>query len=303
MIISAITPALGCWAAAGSAPPPSPLASAPPVYVEAPPRPDTRELFGALRELGVDVWIADDMRLGVRMTDAGGFERGCELLARLGHELESIDLGFLPITDLSPLIRLRSTERLDLRGTRAALEPLRHLGRLRSLSLAQTDLDSLAPLSECAALEQLDLSDARVDLTAVGALPKLRSLDLRAARTAPAGFEVRDGEGLELAALRSTTTIEQLDLSGTKVRDWSSISGLWTLRTLDLSYTNFAEPWLLSRLDELETLGLRRTAVSDVTPLARLDALRVVDLRDCELLADADIDALAQARPKLTILR
>lgn len=273
------------------------------MFVEALPRLTTEELFGALRDLGADVWIADDMRLNVRLHDGRSFVRACELLATLDHEVERLDLAYLPIDDLEPITRLRSTERLDLTGTRAELSPLRTLGRLRSLNLANTDLDSLAPLAELHSLEQLELGNARVDLTAIGQLPGLRELDLRAARTAPRGFEVRDGDGLELADLRSSTTLERLDLSQTKVRDWWSIGSLWTLRQLDLSYTNFSELGLLARFDQLESLSLRRTAVADIDTLARLDSLRVVDLRDCELVDDADIDRLASLRPRLEILR
>ncbi|MFO7562223.1 MAG: hypothetical protein R6X02_06240 [Enhygromyxa sp.] len=291
----------GCLARPG--PTPEPAASGTAVFIEALPSPTTEELFGSLRELGVEVRVASDMRLSVRMHDAGSFERACELLAALDHELELLDLAYLPIDDLEPLARLRSTERLDLTGTRAKLRPLRNLSRLRTLSLSKTDLDSLAPLAELAALERLDLSDARVNLRALAQLSSLRELDLRAARTAPRGFEVRDGEGLELAALRSFTTLERLDLSQTKVRDWWSLRSLWTLRSLDLSFTNFAELRLLAGFDELEVLVLRRTAVAELGPLARLDSLRVVDLRDCELIDDAEVDRLALLRPGLEILR
>jgi hypothetical protein len=283
--------------------PAEPPPTGPPVFVEALPRLTTHELFGALRELEVDVWVADDMRLGVRMHDARTFVPACELLTALDHELELLDLAYLPIDDLEPLARLRSTERLNLTGTRADLQPLRHLSQLRALSLASTDLESLTPLAELSMLEQLDLHDARVDLTAVGQLTSLRELDLRAARTAPRGFEVRDGDGLELADLRSSTTLVRLDLSQTKVRDWWSLGSLWTLKQLDLSYTNFVDLGLLERFDELEWLSVRRTAIADISTLARLDSLQVVDLRDCELLDDAEVDRLASLRPKLHILR
>ncbi|HLT37702.1 MAG TPA: hypothetical protein VK034_15520 [Enhygromyxa sp.] len=296
-----ILAATSCLARAG----PGPAASSggPTVFVEAPPRLTTEELFGALRELGAELWIADDMRLNVRLHDARSFVTACELIAALEHDLEFFDLAYLPVDDLEPITRLRSTERLDLTGTRADLQPLRNLSRLRALNLAQTDLESLTPLSELGALEQLNLSNARVDLTAIGQLTSLRELDLRAARTAPRGFEVREGDGLELADLRTSTTLERLDLSQTKVRDWWSLSSLWTLRQLDLSYTNFTELGLLERFDELESLSLRRTAVAEIGTLTRLDALRVVDLRDCELVDDADVDRLASLRPGLEILR
>jgi hypothetical protein len=297
----ALTSTLACLPRAGPAP--EPAADTPPVFIEAPPRLTTEELFGALRDLKVDVWVADDMRLGVRMHDARSFVAACELLAVLDHDLELLDLAYLPIDDLEPLTRLRSTEQLNLTGTRADLQPLGHLRRLRALNLANTDLESLAPLSELGALEQLDLSDARVDLTAVGQLTSLRRLDLRSARTAPRGFEVRDGDGLELADLRSSTTLERLDLSETKVRDWWSLGSLWTLRQLDLSYTNFSDMGVLERFDELESLSVRRTAVADIGVLTRLEGLRLVDLRDCELVDEADIDRLAALRPGLEILR
>jgi Leucine-rich repeat (LRR) protein len=271
------------------------------VFVEAHPR-TTWDVFMALRHARADVWIGDDMRLGVRMHDGAKFAQVCELLATLDHEIESINLAYLPLDDLEPLVSLR-IERLDLTGTHAPLRPLRHLVGLRELSLAQTDLDSLAPLVEIRGLERLDLSGARVELNAVGQLPALRRLDLRTARTAPRGFKVRDGDGLDLAGLRSSTTLEVLDLSHTKVRDWAALAALWTVRDLDLAYTNFAELGHLRRFDELERLSLRRTAVSDLLVLVKLEALRRVDVRDCELLDDAKVDQLVAARPDLEILR
>lgn len=274
----------------------------PGVFIEAKPGLTTAELFGALRDSGVDLQIAEDRRLSVRVHEAARFEHACELLLDLDHDIDLIDLSFLDLEDLDPLVGLRSTARLDLSGARAPLDPLRHLTQLRSLSLASTDYESLAALAELEALERLDLSAARADLVRVGQLVGLRELDLSSARTMPRGFELRDGEGVRLEPLRDLDALERLDLSQTKVRDWRPLAELWTVRELDLAYTNFSELNLLERFGELEVLSVRRTAISDVGVLAGLDSLRSVDLRDCELLEPASLSRLRRLRPQLELI-
>jgi Leucine-rich repeat (LRR) protein len=273
----------------------------PALFVEQRPRATSHELFGALRGLQVEVWIADDRRLGVRMHARSQFGPACELLGELGHDIESLDLANVSLDDLEPLIPLRSIERLDLTAADADLRPLAHLTRLRALSLVATDYASLSPLADLDRLEQLDLSDARANLTAVGQLSGLRELQLHAARTAPRGFAVADGPGLNLAALGDLDELETLGLRHTKVRDWAELSRLSTVVALDLSYTNFANLGVLEHFSELETLHLRRTAVANLEPLSRLPSLRYVDLRDCQLYDPTQLARLRQLRPQLSI--
>jgi Leucine-rich repeat (LRR) protein len=273
----------------------------PALFVEARPRLTSNELFGALRWLQVEVWIAADRRLGVRMHARSQFEPACELLSELGHDIESLDLAYVSVESLDPLMQLRSIERLDLTATDADLHPLAHLTRLRVLSLVATDYASLSPLADLDQLEQLDLSDARANLTGVGQLSGLRELQLHAARTAPRGFAVGDGPGLNLAALGDLNELEMLGLRHTKVRDWAELARLSTVVMLDLSYTNFADLNVLEHFSELETLHLRRTAVANLEPLSRLPSLHYVDLRDCQLYDPTQLQWLRQLRPQLTI--
>jgi Leucine-rich repeat (LRR) protein len=259
------------------------------------------ELFGALREIGVDVWIAPDRRLGVRIHGHLHFTRACELLIELDHDIESLDLAYVPVRSLEPLIPLRSIARLDLTAAEADLHPLVHLTHLRALSLVGTDYATLAALADLDQLEQLDLSGARANLIAVGQLSALRVLQLHTARTTPRGFAVNDGPGLNLAALGNLDELEVLGISYTKVHDWSALARLSTVVSLDVSYTNFSDLRLLEHFSELETLYLRRTAVGNLEPLSRLPALRHVDLRDCQLYDPAQLAWLGQVRPQLRI--
>jgi Leucine-rich repeat (LRR) protein len=275
--------------------------AAPAVFVEARPRLTSNELFGALRRLNVEIWIAADHRLGVRMHGRSQFEPACELLAQLGHDIESLDLSHVPVGELDPLIRLRSIERLDLTAANADLDPLTHLTRLRVLSLVATDYASLSPLADLDRIEQLDLSDARANLIAVGQLSALRELQLHAARTAPRGFAIADGPGLDLAALGDLSELAILGLGHTKVREWADLARLSTVVTLDLSYTNFSDLGVLEHFSELESLHLRRTAVANLEPLSRLPSLRYVDLRDCQLYDPVQLQRLRQQRPQLRI--
>lgn len=291
-------PLTGCTLGTG---PQAPSAGAPPaVFIEAMSR-SRGELFGALRELGVDVWIAPDRRLGVRMHGHLWFAQACELLAELDHDIESLDLSYVPVRSLEPLMPLRSIERLDLTGAEADLYPLVYLTGLRELSLAGTDYASLSALADLDALEQLDLSGARANLIAVGQLSGLRVLRLHGARTTARGFSPSEGPGLNLAALDTLDELAELGLGHTKVEDWSALARLSTVESLDLSYTNFSNLGLLEHFSELETLHLRRTAVANLEPLSRLPELQYVDLRDCQLYDPAQLQGLRQLRPHLYI--
>lgn len=272
------------------------------MFIEALPSRARPELFGALRQHGVEIWVARDQRLGLRLHDPSSFERVCVLLAELGHDIESLDLAHVPVADLEPLMYVRSVESLDLAGTRADLRALRHLVGLRSLSLAATDFDSLAPLAGLHALERLDLRDARAKLVGLGLLGELRELDLSRARTDPQGFELREGEGLALSGLSDLAALEVLTLRETKVRDWAPLARLWTVRELDLSYTNFVDLGLLEHYSQLRSLDLRRTAISDIGPLLGLAKLERVDLRECELVDPVSVTHLRRSRPRLVIL-
>ena len=273
----------------------------PVVFIEAHPRRTSDELFGTLRELGVDVWIAPDRRLGVRIHGHLKFAQICGVLIELDHDIESLDLAYVPVRSLEPLMPLHRIERLDLTGANADLHPLEHLTGLRVLSLVATDYHTLSALADLDQLEQLDLSDARANLIAVGQLSSLRELQLHAARTTPRGFAVGDGVGLNIAALGDLAELEVLGLSHTKVHDWSALARLSTVESLDVSYTNFADLGLLEHFSELETLYLRRTAVANLEPLSRLPSLEHVDLRDCQLYDPAQLQWLRQLRPQLRI--
>lgn len=280
---------------------PEPASPLPRLFVEGHLRPTTQELFGALRGLGVELWIGPDRRLSLRVHEAGSFDQVCELLTELHHDIEAMDLAFVALESLEGLVDLRSIEGLDLSGARAELAPLRHLGQLRSLVLNATDYGSLAPLRELDRLERLELASARANLVGIDQLHALRELDLTHARSLPQGLPLREGEGLDLARLYGLSELEVLSLGHTKVQAWDPLVVLWTLRRLDLSYTNFQDLRLLADFMELETLSLRRTAVADLSPLVGLSALRHVDLRECELVDDSQIQSLRQARPGLEI--
>lgn len=272
----------------------------PAVFIETHPRSEP-ELFTLLRERGALVSIESDRRLSVRVREGEHFEQVCELLDELDHDIVSLNLAYLPIGDLGPLFQVYTTERLDLTGASASLDPLRYLASLRELSLASTDYPNLAPLNGLDNLELLDLSHARANLVSVGQLVGLRELDLQGARTTPRGFELREGDGLELAAIRNLE-LTRLDLRHTKVHEWAALAELSTIRTLDLSYTNFADPLLLADFAWLESLELRRTAITDLSVFARLDALAYLDIAECELLDATQIQWLRRARPDLRVV-
>ena len=85
-------------------------------------------------------------------------------------------------------------------------------------------------------------------------------------------------------------SVKNLDLSGTRVRNISVLSGLTSLTNLGLSETDVSDISALSGLTALTNLDLGSTQVKNISALSGLTALTNLDLRDTEV---KDISALS----------
>ncbi|MBC8353671.1 MAG: leucine-rich repeat domain-containing protein, partial [Planctomycetes bacterium] len=118
-------------------------------------------------------------------------EMGAMLSYPQEHSLFSKDMWFgvrvrsvvffrKPVSDLSPLVKLKNLETLDLSNTQVTdLSPLAELKNLKLLYLTNTQVSDLTPLAKLKNLERLSLSRTPVgDLSHLTELKKLILLDI-----------------------------------------------------------------------------------------------------------------------------
>ncbi len=118
--------------------------------------------------------------------------------------LRTLRLGAMRV-DLTFLDALQMLERLELRGTRALLDPVLRLRSLHALRLENTAPVDFGALASAESLRELVLAHADYDLTGVQALPNVQTLALHAldAAALPGFAGLPKLERLHLHALRN----------------------------------------------------------------------------------------------------
>ena len=163
--------------------------------------------------------------------------------AQIWSDVDSLDLSFSFLENISPVAGLVNLRRLNLWGT-----------------LVQ-DIGALAGLVN---LRQLDLSDTPVwDISPLAGLGNLHTLSL--GRT-----QVQD-----ISALAKLGNLHRLNLWSTPLRDVSALRGSVNLQILDLRYTQLQDISPLAALGNLRTLDLWGTQLGDTSALAALVNLRI----------------------------
>lgn len=151
-------------------------------------------------------------------------------------------------TDLRFVDALAQLEQLELRGTRAALEPVLALRTLHSLVLENTAALDLAALASAPVLRTLILAHGMYDVQNAGALTQLQELELRA---------------LEIGALP----------------DFSNMPHLHRLHLDALKMVRDLRPILSAHaLRELRITRMPQLNVTDFHPLQACAGLRDLDL-------------------------
>jgi Leucine-rich repeat (LRR) protein len=170
-------------------------------------------------------------------------------------ELEYLDLGMSPVTDLSPL----------------------KLPKLRFLRLFGTSIRSWPPLRDLPCLEELN-----VMCTPLGGLAGVEGgLALRKLEVGPTGVRAF----ADLRPLSGLTRLETLHLDSFEhLSDLSPLQSLTRLRVLDAGDSAVRDATPLARMTSLEHLTLARTAIESVAPLAGLPNLRFLSVEQCREL-------------------
>jgi internalin A len=222
------------------------------------------------------------------------------LSSALPH-LEELDIGFVPIADLTPLTGLTALRSLDCSSTEVTdLTPLKGLTALQSLVFFQTPVADIAPLTGLTALQSLNCSRTEVaDLTPLTGLTALQSLDCSwtkvadftplAGLTSLQSLECLFTQVVDLTPLTGLTALQRLACSDMNVADLTPLSGLTALQDLDCSDTNVADLTPLSGLTALQSLDCSDTQVTDLTQLTGLTALQELNFSETEV---ADVTPL-----------
>ena len=184
--------------------------------------------------------------------------------------LQSLDLSYTQVSDLTPLAGLSGLQTLKLTQCWdvSDLRPLSDLSGLRSLILNRTQVSDLAPLSGLSGLQTLYLDDTQVS---------------------------------DLAPLSGLSGLQRLYLDNTQVSDLAPLSGLSGLQRLSLDGTQVSDLANLSEVSGLQRLNLIRTPVSDLAPLSGLSGLQRLDLRGTQV-TQAGMAELKKALPNCFIL-
>lgn len=175
--------------------------------------------------------------------------------------LKILDISQTNISDLSPISNLRKLEELDLSHTPISdLTPIAGLRHLRKLNLAQTKVTDLKILGSLSSLKSLNLAGAAIS-TLARLPPSLNELDLSASKIS------------DIRKVSHCDNITFLDISRTKITDLHSLKKLKKLRTLIAANSSIADIEPLRQLQRLKELDIRNTKVRDLSPLARATSL------------------------------
>ena len=197
---------------------------------------------------------------------------------------------------ITALRSLKSLQRFECSAaTFPSLEPLQHASEMRHLSIVRnenltdieavqemtelrvlelrgaTELTSLEPLSRLKKLEILDISECKHlrSLSPLRELPRLKVLRANKLKRLES-----------LAGIEALTSLEELDLSSSRVESIRGLRGLTQLKTLRLNRIGEALcPETLLALTKLESLSIANhpllTELPDFSPLQHLSSLDV----------------------------
>lgn len=189
------------------------------------------------------------------------------------------------------------------------LSALGSLGGLRELDLSGNQISDLSPLSRLTDLRTLSLDrDPVEDLSPLYGLAELGSLSLRGVALKDEDLialslslprcaiycdgSKPDGMDICLGGKRFSSEVTELDLRGLGLRDISCLSLCTRLKWLDLSDNEVTDLRALMDLQQLELLRIGGDPVSDLRPLIAMKALRRLDASRTQVTDTATIGQL-----------
>ena len=246
--------AVACLNGCGDADQQAAQNTAPPVRKAPADLPDPPMTVSELRSLLGCNENAQFKKVGGEIVEAHLFNSGVKGVSGLeGLPLRKLDLGYLPVTDIS-VVRGMPLKSLILENTQVEdLSPLAGMN-LTELLLQNTSVSDISVL-EGMPLEKLNLFGTKVtDISVVKNMP-LNTLWLR------------DTKVDSLDALAGQA-MESLDVKGTPVSDLNVLAGMTSLRRLDISETQVTD------LSPLEGLRLQRLVFTPESIQTGLDIAR-----------------------------
>lgn len=220
---------------------------------------------------------------------------------RLFPELESVDVDWTAIADISPLANCRGMENVSLRYTRVRdFRVFKRFPRLKTVAASGCNIERIA-FANANQVTRLDLKEARIhDMSFLSSLQSLTHLDL--ANTTGDNYSVIGTcqrlqclllSGTELRTtdfLGNLARLETLRLRKASTTDLSSIRGLAYLKVLDILGTH-TDKGFLRQLGELE--GLHVTWKGNGDDLAEIVATRRLRQLEMEISPEFQLEKLA----------
>lgn len=214
-----------------------------------------------------------------------------------------------PIADITPLTGCTWMQLLYLDGTEITdLSPLGEMYYLEILTLSDTPVESLEgiPFEELQpGLHRLDLSGTLVtDFSSIQSLVQLEVRDRHFedfTSLTDVNFFWLDVGGCQIGSFEGLEgkSIEQLDLSGADIADWSGFIEIQKLRRLIMAGSVIDDLSILSELPEISSglaLDLSGSQIKDFSRLSAITQLSYLDLSEtgiCDLSVLSDLKELS----------
>ncbi|MDP2236901.1 MAG: leucine-rich repeat domain-containing protein [Bacteroidales bacterium] len=181
-------------------------------------------------------------------------------------DLETVDISYTPVEDLTPLRNLSRLRTISLSGTMVQnLTPLQYAGNLREIHCNETNLNDISVMASFRQLERLFCSNSKIQ--SLDPLSSLSNLSILKLSKTP----VKD-----LTSLKNLINLRILDLSHTAINDLSPLADLTSLQQLNIEHTEVSSIEAVRNLKAVNMVQFSNTKVSDLSPLQELPLLKRV---------------------------
>ncbi len=180
--------------------------------------------------------------------------------------IKSLDINYLPLSDISFLSGLAGLERLQLvHGDLKSVKALSKLHNLTELDLSENEISDIMPLAQLKKLEVLKLGNNKIsNLSTLKSLSRLKELDLSVNLVG------------DISALRGLKALEALDLSNNYINGLKPLEGLTGLKKLSLFRCGISDISSLAAMTGMEALHIGSNNVTDISPLKEMTQMKLL---------------------------
>ena len=240
---------------------------------------------------GSNIFTGREFVVLAKLSDLQSLELGFNQISDISFleklsNLQSLDLNENQIVDYSILSVLNSLQLLDLSSNQISdYSFLEKLSSLHSLGLRFNQISDIGFLEKLSSLQSLDLRFSQIsDISLLAKLTGLRSIYLSFNRISDYSFleklrglqslELRFNQILNINFLEKLSGLQLLDLSINQISDISFLEKLSSLQSLKLSKNQISDISFLEKLSGLQSLDLSENQISDISSLAQLNVLQ-----------------------------